>query len=335
MEVTLARRETIWQPTLKSEQYITLWFSFQQPIFLNIRLRSGQGKESGMDSPFVSVDAEVFAKQPLRKVISINGEIVDASDLDNMDIHDYSTFEQEDLLTGKFISKIRRKTYPQSGVKKELRKQLSWHEIVLNVVRAEHVLMAFRNYKRRCDSETEDSDIEQEQEPDDSGDQVHRSSSSPSFAHSEPNTLSDGEDVRAVVIQMEKPSSGAESDAVPVTRSTPQEGRESSVSSVRGAGAVNSVDGRESTSGCCSCVVLWYLVPHLLHAPLFCKCSTFWNSLCADCCESTKHQCLAQQQPTIWENIRERCWMLSRSLERKQNRQNRFVHAVAKVDLKV
>ena len=111
-----------------------------------------------MDSAFVSVDTPINPKQPLKKVISINGEMVDANDIENMNIHDFSTYEQEQLLTGQYMSRIRRKTYPQSGTKKELRKQLSFHEVTRDVIRVEHVLLAFKHYKHRSDSDTDDSD---------------------------------------------------------------------------------------------------------------------------------------------------------------------------------
>lgn len=114
-----------------------------------------------MDIAYVSsVDSSVNPKQPLKKVISINGEMVDANDIDSVNIHDFTTFEQEDLFTGRFMSLIRRKTYPQSGDKKELRKQLSFQEVAREVVRAEHVLLAFKQYKHRDDSDTDDSDEE-------------------------------------------------------------------------------------------------------------------------------------------------------------------------------
>ena len=82
-----------------------------------------------MDSAFVFVDSPVNPKQPLKKVISINGEMVDANDIENVNIHDFSTYEQEQLLTGQFMKMIRRKTYPQMGAKRELRKQLSFQEV--------------------------------------------------------------------------------------------------------------------------------------------------------------------------------------------------------------
>ena len=111
-----------------------------------------------MDSAFISVDTPVNPKEPLKKVISINGEMVDASDIENVNIHDFTTFEQEELLTGQLIK--RRKTFPLTSGKIELRKQLSFHEETGDAVRTENVTLAFQHYKHRSDSDTEDSDDE-------------------------------------------------------------------------------------------------------------------------------------------------------------------------------
>ena len=164
-------------------------FYFLQPIYLNIRLRNGQGNQ-GMDSTFISVDTPVNPKEPLKKVISINGEIVDATDIENMNIHDFTTFEQEQLLTGKLK---RRMTYPQTTEKSELRKQLSFQEVARDVVRIENVIIAFKHYKHRSDSDTEDSD-------DDCGKKELQSSTGVQIHVLSPSTTNSGSSIRTSTV---------------------------------------------------------------------------------------------------------------------------------------
>lgn len=114
------------------------------------------------------------SKPPLKKVISINGETVDAQDLSDVNIHDYSTYQREEFLAKKFIGRIRRKTFPeQDGNKtKELTKQLSFQGVAREVIRKEQVLMAFRHYSHRSDSE-----YETEEEVEENGKIVRKRSS--------------------------------------------------------------------------------------------------------------------------------------------------------------
>lgn len=101
----------------------------------------------------------------LTKVISINGEEVDTSNMDCVNIHDFATFEQEQYLTNEFNTSIRRRTYPSKDCEalRPFRKQLSFQEVAQAVVRAENVLLALKHYHHRSDSESEEEEI---QEPD-------------------------------------------------------------------------------------------------------------------------------------------------------------------------
>ena len=83
---------------------------------------------------------------PLKKVISINGEPIETAKFDDIDIHDYTTFEHEQLI-GKLINSTRRKTPSEELESKALAEQLkglskkaSFKDVVRNVIRAEHVI---------------------------------------------------------------------------------------------------------------------------------------------------------------------------------------------------
>lgn len=231
---------------------VLIWcaFYFQQPIYLNVRLRNGQGKQThgSMDNVFLSVDTPAHPMQPLKKVISINGEVVDANDIENVDIHDFSTYEQEDLLSGQYI--IRRKTFPQSvGVKKELRKQLSFQGLVRDIVLAEHVVAAFRRYKRRCDSETGESDTEDGDEKPRDATPVHASKTSSASLPGTDADASNAATLEAVQYTMENKSATnnpSTSVQLELPKTSPTPGMTSDVGS-----------GADAQSGGCPCVVLW------------------------------------------------------------------------------
>ena len=121
-----------------------------------------------------SEESSVPEKPKVAKVISINGEEVEASNIDNINIHDFAEFEKEEVMTRKFFSTIRRKTYPADGSTsgpggRQLKKQLSFHEVVKTVVLAESVLAALKHYSHRSDSEseleTEEEDVFMDESP--------------------------------------------------------------------------------------------------------------------------------------------------------------------------
>ena len=91
-------------------------------------------------------------KQPIKKVISINGEEIDVSQQD-FNIHDFASFEEEDHLTPRFKSTIRRK----AG---DLDRKSSFKDVVHDVMRAERIMKALRHYSHRSDSEQDDTEDE-------------------------------------------------------------------------------------------------------------------------------------------------------------------------------
>ena len=121
-----------------------------QPIYLRFLLPHGKGKDED------DVESRDFVKPPLKKVISINGQEVETSNFDDINIHDFAEFEQEQHITRKFFSTIRRKRETNEFGHEPIKKQLSFQEVAKEVCRAENVLLAFRHYSHRSDSETED-----------------------------------------------------------------------------------------------------------------------------------------------------------------------------------
>lgn len=140
---------------------LTVLFCVVQPIYLNFKLRHGAGNADETDG----VPSALATKKLLKKVISINGEEVDTSDMDQVNIHDYAQFAQEEHITSKFFSTIRRKTFPD-GTKPPLKEQLSFQFVAREILRAESVLAALKHYSHRSDSESEieTSELETEEE---------------------------------------------------------------------------------------------------------------------------------------------------------------------------
>ena len=122
---------------------------------------------SASESPMSSSSCDNH--QPVRKVISINGEEVDSSDMDHINIHDFATFKEEEVMTCRFFANIRRRQGLEAGheggspdaVAKPLRRQLSFKKVAREVVQKENVLLALKHYSHRSDSsesEGEDGD---------------------------------------------------------------------------------------------------------------------------------------------------------------------------------
>lgn len=137
-----------------------------QPIYLNFKLRHGTGKDEQLDESDSKLGGDETSTAPekptLKKVISINGEEVEISPdlLDDINIHDYATFEREQHITSKFMRTIRRKSSdagPGVPVNKDkpLLKTPSFKLIARDVMRVENVLLALKHYSHRSDSEPE------------------------------------------------------------------------------------------------------------------------------------------------------------------------------------
>ena len=141
-----------------------------QPIYLTWKLRHNTGNTPGgavhgiansCGDPIVvptstscktanDADDVTNTHRPLRKVISINGEEVNALDLKDINIHDYASFEHTEHVGSKFMSSIKRR----DGAR------MSFKNVVKDVIRRERIMRALRHYTHRSDSETEDTDEE-------------------------------------------------------------------------------------------------------------------------------------------------------------------------------
>ncbi|KAK2167335.1 hypothetical protein LSH36_29g03052 [Paralvinella palmiformis] len=147
-----------------------------KPIYLNVKLRhqdagnntTGNSSLESRDNPPTSSPS--LPHKSLKKVISINGEEFEAAKLDEIDIHDYTTFEHERFIA-KVIKSVRRKS-PSSdmGVKTSqssgLCSKQSFRDVVQNIMKVEHVIKVW--YSHRSDTE-DDSDLELDDESTDLG----------------------------------------------------------------------------------------------------------------------------------------------------------------------
>ena len=109
--------------------------------------------------------AEIKTQRTASKVISINGEEFEASNMEDINIHDYATFEHEQHITPKFFSTIRRRTSEDGDPS---HKRNLFQEVAREVIRAENVLLAFKHYGHRSDSETENESDDEVFSKDDS-----------------------------------------------------------------------------------------------------------------------------------------------------------------------
>ena len=103
----------------------------------------------------------VIHKSPVQKVISINGEVVDVEDMEYINIHDFATFEQEEVMSQKFIKTFRRKLDSPTRESSLSRKgHMSFRQIAQQVLMKENVIMAMKHYSHRSDSESETEEEE-------------------------------------------------------------------------------------------------------------------------------------------------------------------------------
>jgi len=97
---------------------------------------------------------------PVRQVISVNGE---EEDVENINIHDFTTFEQEQLIGSEFIGGLKRKSINGDGDSEEKtrnlqRNRLSFRSAVRAVLTTETIMQAMKHYNHRSDSETEEDE---------------------------------------------------------------------------------------------------------------------------------------------------------------------------------
>ena len=142
-------------------------FVLLQPIYLNLMMRHGSPLScSGNTSPITptpSTSDEIPTHKPLKKVISINGEEVDSSDMESINIHDFAQFEREQHITNEFFSTIKRRSESSeqdlnSPTRKSVHRQRSFKDVARDVIKLDQVLKAFKHYAHRSDSEVSDDD---------------------------------------------------------------------------------------------------------------------------------------------------------------------------------
>ena len=103
-------------------------------------------------------DATVNGHMPLRQVISVNGE---EEDVENINIHDFTTFEQEELIGPEFIGKLKRKSLCMEAVSAEKSKEhmlSTFRSAVRAVLTTEAIMQVMKHYNHRSDSETEEDE---------------------------------------------------------------------------------------------------------------------------------------------------------------------------------
>ena len=99
-----------------------------------------------------------------RHVVSVNGE---EEDFDNINIHDFMTFEQEQLIDQEFIGKLKRKSASVDGNIQGTFKGLNrggdrgmstFRGAVRAIQTSEAILQALKHYSHRSDTETEEEE---------------------------------------------------------------------------------------------------------------------------------------------------------------------------------
>ena len=103
-------------------------------------------------------DSTVNRHEPVRHVISVNGE---EEDVENINIHDFTTFEQEQLIGPEFIGRLKRKSVDDDSGKTPSalpRSLSSFRSAARAVLSTEVILQAMRHYNHRSDSETEEDE---------------------------------------------------------------------------------------------------------------------------------------------------------------------------------
>jgi len=104
-----------------------------------------------------TLDLTINRHAPVRQVISVNGE---EEDVENVNIHDFMTFEQEQLIGPEFMGRLKRKSvaseeHSDRGLQRGLS---SFRSAVRAVLTTEAIMQAMKHYNHRSDSETEEDD---------------------------------------------------------------------------------------------------------------------------------------------------------------------------------
>lgn len=143
-------------------------FGLLQPIYLNLKIRHRAGNDDPTDDvdhaldfeSALTLDATPANRAPVKQVISINGEQVEAASLEHINIHDFTIFEKEEILGNNFMDTIGRRrlagggtgaTPGGGGIQKTGR---SFRNVARTVLHTENFLEALKkHYSHRSDSE--------------------------------------------------------------------------------------------------------------------------------------------------------------------------------------
>jgi len=148
---------------LNSLLHNTVLFCCSQPIYLNLQLRHKASAASGnndgrQDRTSDKTYSFTNRHAPMRKVISINGEEVDA---ESANIHDFTTFEKEELIGSAFMDGIKRKSPGAGDGAVSLPKRMvSFRNTVKTIIHSEAVMKALKHYSHRSDSDETDDEVE-------------------------------------------------------------------------------------------------------------------------------------------------------------------------------
>ncbi|XP_069140061.1 inositol polyphosphate-5-phosphatase A-like isoform X1 [Argopecten irradians] len=132
-----------------------------KPVYLYLHIKRSQG--NGL--PTLELGAP---RRTLTKSLSINGEVVEVDHVEDINIHDFATFEKEQHLLPEFKNSIRQKRYsaPEHREKDKLFQQMgrkpSFQEIAKTVQAVEKVLIRWpRRSRHRHHSSSSEDDLDE------------------------------------------------------------------------------------------------------------------------------------------------------------------------------
>ena len=134
---------------------------------------------NGTTTPTTNLYRHLDGDDSHRNVISINGQLVVASDLNDINIHKNIKFELDELVTNKFRQVLMREqgnqgdsakgldpvqpspspsSAPLAPASTKIKPSLSFRNVVNNVLKSDSILRYMKRFKHRSDSESDDDD---------------------------------------------------------------------------------------------------------------------------------------------------------------------------------
>ena len=175
-------------------------FFFIQPVYLNLLLKKGKGKD-------IAIEPQTSKRQRKRlsTSISINGEVVNTENED-VNIHDYATFEKEEQLVPEFRVSIKSKTgrsiSREDAIDHRLERKSSFKNVAKQVISMESVLLKWprRPRSRHHSSSSEDiAEDEVNRYRDGTPDYQDMNQEDNISVHTDTSELSDSEEVDRVM----------------------------------------------------------------------------------------------------------------------------------------